>query len=129
VALPGRRRLVTLETVAAVGLSPAELRAAVLERVAGVPEGAVARLYIDSVDPESYRLLDMEEVRAIGAAALHLKLEPSFLDSASLVELPDLSSLPAQWERYLAGQDLTGFDRDRLVRLGHEYLAQAVETA
>ena len=129
VPLDGRRPLVTLETVTAVGLSPAELRTAVLERVAAVPDGAVARLYLDSVDPEAYRLIDLDEVRAVGAAALQLKLEPSFLDAASLVALPELSSMPAQWDRYLAGQDLAGFDRDRLLQLGHEYLARAVETS
>lgn len=129
VPLSGQRPLVTLPTVEALGLSPAEVRALVLERVSGVPEGAVARLYIDSVDAEAYRLLDLDEVRAAGAAALQLKLEPSFTDAASLVALPDLGSMPAQWERYLEGQDLTGFDRARILRLGHEYLARAVETS
>jgi DNA repair exonuclease SbcCD nuclease subunit len=127
VALPGRRPLVTLETVHAIGLSPAEVRQQVLERVVQIPDGAVARLYLDSVDPEAYRMLDLEEVRAAGAAALHLKLEPTFVAAASMVELPDLASVPAQWDRYLERQDLTGFDRDRLARLGHEYLTQAVE--
>lgn len=129
VPLQGRRPLVTLETVDALGRSPAGLRQLVLDRVAAVPEGAVARLFIDSVDPESYRLLDLDELRAAGRAALHLKLEPSFVDAPSMVQLPDLASLPAQWERYLERQDLTGFDRERLARLGQDYLAQAVETA
>lgn len=129
VPLTGQRPLVTLETVEAIGLSPGEVRDLVLERVSRVPEGAVARLYIDSVDPEAYRLLDLEEIRSVGQGALQLKLEPTFTDAATLVELPDLSSMPAQWERYLDGQDLTGFDRGRLLRLGHEYLSQAVETA
>ena len=129
VALAGRRPLVTLDTVQALGLSPAEVRQQVLERVALVPDGAVARLYLDSVDAEAYRMLDLEEVRAAGAGALHLKLEPTFVAAASMVELPDLASVPAQWDRYLERQDLTGFDRDRLARLGHEYLTQAVETS
>jgi DNA repair exonuclease SbcCD nuclease subunit len=129
VALGGQRPLVTLETVEALGLSPVEVRALVLERVAGIPAGAVARLYIDSVDPEAYRLLDLEEVRGASAGALQLKLEPTFADSATLVQLPDLGSIPAQWERYLEGQDLTGFDRQRLVRLGQRYLSEAVESA
>ena len=129
VPLRDRRPMVTLDAVNALGLSPAEVRQLVLERVAQVPDGAVARLYIDAVDPEAYRMLDLEEVRATGSAALHLKLEPTFVDAASMVELPDLASVPAQWERYLERQDLTGFDRDRLARLGHDYLSQAVETS
>ena len=129
VPLQGRRPLVTLETVNALGLSPAEVRELVLARVADVPAGAVARLYIDSVDPEAYRLIDLEELRDAASGALHLKLEPTFVDAASMVELPDLASVPAQWDRYLERQDVTGFDRDRLGRLGHRYLSQAVETA
>ena len=128
VPLTGQRPLVTLETVHALGLSPAEVRQLVVERVSTVAEGAVARLYIDGVDAEAYRLLDMEEIRSAGRGALQLKLEPSFVDAAVAVELPDLASIPAQWDRYLEGQDLTGFERDRIVRLGHEYLSRAVET-
>ena len=35
----------------------------------------------------------------------------------------------ARWARYVAGQDLTGFDRERIDRTGTEYLARAVEEA
>jgi len=129
VALGGQRRLVTLPSVYALGLSPAEVRAAVLERVPEIPEGAVARLYLEGVDPEAYRLLDMEEVREAHRQALHCKLEPEFATVAAQVELPDLGSMPARWDRYLADQDLSGFDRDRVSRLGHEYLGRAVEGA
>ena len=129
VALTGQRPLVTLPTVHAIGLSPAEVQAQVLEAMALVPDGAVARLYLDGVDPEAYRLLDLEAVRAAGKAALHLKLEPTFADVADRAELPDLASLPAQWDRYLERQDLVGYDRGRLAELGHGYLADAVETA
>jgi DNA repair exonuclease SbcCD nuclease subunit len=129
VPLSGQRPLVTLETVAALGLSPAELQDQILERAAKVPDGAVARLYVDGVDPEAYRLLDMEAVRSAAAAALHLKVEPSFANVAVPHEVVDLDSLGAQWARYLEGQDLIGFDRDRIRRLGDEYLARSVEEA
>ena len=129
VALEGQRRLVTLPSVHALGVSPAEVQAAVLERVVDIPEGAVARLYLEGVDPEAYRLLDMEAVRAAHGQALHCKLEPEFSNVAANVELPDLGSMPARWDRYLADQDLTGFDRDRLSHLGHGYLSRAVEGA
>jgi DNA repair exonuclease SbcCD nuclease subunit len=127
VPLTGQRPLVTLETVVAQGLSPGEVEALVLSRAEGVPEGAVARLYVDGVDPEAYRLLDLDKVREAAAAALVLKVEPTFLGAHTEVELPDLSSLPARWDRYLEGQDLTGYDRGRVSELGRDYLARAVE--
>ena len=129
VPLTGQRPLVTLESVLALGLAPAEVQALVLERAAAVPEGAVARLYLEGVDPEAYRLLDHQAVRDAAAAALVLRVEPQFAGVASAVELPDLGSVGAQWDRYLEPQDLTGFDRDRVRALGHEYLGRAVELA
>ena len=129
VPLSGQRPLVTLETIHALGLSPGEVQQLVLERAAGAPEGSVARLYLDGVDPEAYRLLDMEAVRAAAAAAMHFKVEPQFAGVEMKVELPDLDSMPARWERYITEQDLTGFDRDRITRMGKEYLARAVEVA
>jgi len=127
--LSGQRPLVTLETVQAIGLSPAELQDLVLLRASGIPQDAIARLYLDGVDPEAYRLLDIEAVRSASAAALHFKLEPQFMGVEMKVELPDMDSMPARWERYVADQDLTGFDRTRIRDLGREYLARAVEVA
>ncbi|MGH9067393.1 MAG: hypothetical protein ACRD0J_07890, partial [Acidimicrobiales bacterium] len=126
-ALPGQRPLVTLETVMALGMGPAELSDMVLERVAAVPEGAVARLYLEGVDPGAYRLLDGEAVREAHRAALVCKLEPQFVGVDSEVELPELDALPSRWARYVSGQDLTGFDRGRVDEMGREYLARAVE--
>jgi exonuclease SbcD len=125
--LEGQRQLVTLETVLALGMDPGELAAAVLERVSAVPEGAVARLYLEGVDPEAYRLLPADTIREAHRAALVCKLEPQFVGVQADVELPDLDALPAQWARYVRGQDLTGFDRERIDAQGREYLARAVE--
>ena len=129
VPVPGRRPLVTLEAVHALGSSPAEVSAAVLERAATAPAGAVARLYVNHVDPEAWKLLDLNAVRDAASAALHLKVEPSFLPVGQPVELPELDSVPSQWARYVEAQDLTGFDRARIRRLGEEALARAVEEA
>jgi DNA repair exonuclease SbcCD nuclease subunit len=129
VALPDRRRLVTLESVHALGLSPTELQERVLERATSVPEGSVARLYLEGVDPEAYRLLDLEAVRDAASGALHLKLEPQFVAVTNSVELPDLTAMGSRWDHYLADQDLTGLDRERIRQLGHRYLDQAVEQA
>jgi hypothetical protein len=100
-----------------------------MERASGVEPGAVARLFIDGVDPQAYRLLDLQAVRDAGRAALYLKVEPTFANVQHMIELPELESMPAQWDRYIAEQDLTGFDRARVAGLGREYLARAVEEA
>jgi DNA repair exonuclease SbcCD nuclease subunit len=125
--LDGQRPLVTLETVHALGISPTEVERQVLERAAAAPAGAVARLYLDGVDPEAYRLLDADAVRDAAGHTFLLKLEPQFVGVHANVELPDLDSMPSRWARYLAEQDLTGYDRPRLEALGQEYLSRAVE--
>jgi hypothetical protein len=129
VPLSGQRPLVTLESVYALGLSPAELQQQVLSRAEKVPDGAVARLYLEGVDPEGYRLLDVDAVRDAARAALYLKMEPQFGSVTSDAELPELDSMGARWESYLGTQDLTGLDRDRIRQLGLEYLDRAVESA
>jgi hypothetical protein len=101
----------------------------VLDRAGRVPAGAVARLYLDGVDPEAYRMLDVHAVADAASAGLYLKLEPQFTMVGTTVELPEMDALGARWERYLEDQDLTGLDRDRLRRLGLEYLDRAVESA
>lgn len=129
IPVPGTRPLVTLESVYALGLSPAELSALVLERASSVPAGSVTRLYLEGVDPASYRMLDLQAVHDAAGAALHLKLEPQFAATTLHAELPTMDTLGAQWEGYLVGQDLTGLDRDRLRGLGQRYIESAVEAA
>ncbi|MGH9055451.1 MAG: metallophosphoesterase family protein [Acidimicrobiales bacterium] len=122
----GCRPLVTLESVYALGLSPAELQERVCERATTAPAGSVARLYVDGVDAGVYRMIDMHLVREAAADALVLKLEPQFVSTAMHAEPPTMTSLGGQWDGYLEGQDLTGLDRERVRRLGHGYLDGAV---
>jgi DNA repair exonuclease SbcCD nuclease subunit len=129
VPLSGLRPLISLEPVFALGLSPAELQERVLQRAMTVPPGSVARLYLEHVDPEVYRLIDREAIREAAAAALLLKLEPQFMATTLHAELPTMTTLGGQWDRYLEGQDLTGLDRDRVRRLGHDYIGTAIEAA
>jgi DNA repair exonuclease SbcCD nuclease subunit len=126
VALAGRRPMVTLDSVYALGLSPGELQDLLVERAGQIPEGAVARLYVESVDPNVWTLLDHHAIRDAARAGLHLKLEPCYVETALPTELPTVSSLGAQWDGYLQDQDLTGLDRERVGRLGHDYLEGAI---
>ena len=94
-----------------------------------VPAGAVARLYLEHVDPEVYRLIDHARGPRGGVGRLLLKLEPQFVATTMHAELPTMTTLSGQWDGYLDGQDLTGLDRDRVRRLGHDYIGSAVEAA
>jgi hypothetical protein len=129
VPLEGQRPLVTLTSVNALGLAPAEVQERVLAQAQQVPMGSVARLYVEGVDPEAWRLLDLQAVREASAAALHFKLEPQYAGVSNHVQLPELGSMPTRWASYVAEQDLVGFDRQRVVDLGTDYLARAVEEA
>jgi DNA repair protein SbcD/Mre11 len=129
VPLTGQRPLVTLESVYAFGLSPSDLSDQVLARAATVPAGAVARLYLEGVDPEAYRLLDRQLVREAAGAALDLRLEPQFQDITVPAELPRVETLGGQWDSWLEHQDLAGFDRQRVRELGRHYIEDAVEAA
>jgi DNA repair exonuclease SbcCD nuclease subunit len=129
VPLKGQRPLVTLDSVYALGLSPADLSEQVLSRASSVPKGAVARLFLEGVDPEAYRLLDRQAVREAASAALHLQLEPQFLAVTVPAELPSVATLAGQWDSWLSNQDLTGLDRPRVRDLGQRYLQEAIEAA
>ncbi|MCA1692231.1 MAG: exonuclease SbcCD subunit D [Acidimicrobiales bacterium] len=128
-ALTGQRPLLTLEPVNAVGLSPTEVQDLVMARAALVPEGAVARLYLEGIDPEAYRLIDRHAVQEAAGAAFLLKLEPVFAAVSSSVQLPELDTMPARWETFVDGQDLPGYDKEWIRRRGREELARAVEEA
>ncbi len=128
-ALTGLRPLISLEPVFALGLSPRDLEERVLQRAVTVPPGAVARLYLEHVDPEVYRLIDRQAIRDAAEAALLLKLEPQFIATSMHTELPTMSTLGGQWDGYVEGQDLTGLDRERVRRLGHDYIGTAIEAA
>jgi exonuclease SbcD len=129
VPLQDQRPLVTLESIYALGLSPAELSHQVLQRASVVPPGAVARLYLEGVDPEAYRLLDRQAIREAAGHALHLQLEPQFQAVAVPAELPSVDTLASQWASWLSHQDLTGLDRPRVQELGERYLQEAIEAA
>jgi len=129
IPLTGCRPLVTLESVFAMGISPTELEERVLQRAVTIPEGAVARLYLENVDPEVYRLIDMHAVRDAARAGLLLKLEPQFVSTTMHAELPTMTNLSGQWDGYVEGQDLTGLERDRVRQLGHDYIGSAIEAA
>ena len=126
IEIAGRRPLVTLESVYALGLTPSELQELLEQRAETVPDGAVARLYVEGVDPDVWRLLDRHAVRDAARSGLHLKIEPQFVSRSLPADLPEMVGLGAQWDRYLGSQDLTGLDQARVRQLGLDYLDAAI---
>lgn len=127
VPLGGRRQLTTLDTIYAGGLGPKELQERLCAAAASVPEGAVARIYVEQVEPETWSLVDLQAVYA-ASAGLSLQTLPQFVATTANAELPSTAGLPEQWEGYVSQQDLTGFERQRVVSLGRDYLEKAVSS-
>ena len=80
----------------------------------------MARLYLEGVDPEAYRLLDLPAVREAARAPCSSSWNPSSWPRPCRPSCPTMDTLGGQWDGYLADQDLTGLDRDRVRRLGHD---------
>lgn len=130
VPLMDQRPMVTPDAIDALGLSGADIQAALISRLSDAPEGAVVRIYIDAVAPEDWRLVDHDAVREAGQHLLHVQLERRAVDAAGPVDAQeDFSNLADLWAKWLPNQDLIGFDRERIRSLGDEYLARAHEQA
>ncbi len=130
--LSGQRTLHTPDPIYSLGLGATEVQAQVIERLHVLPEGSIARVSLDGVTPEAFRLLDL---RVIGEASSHLlnwRLDAIFDRSKVQVEdLPELSSLTDRWRGYATAQmvDLSSDEVDRVIEIGHNYLNEAIETS
>jgi len=128
--LAGQRALVSPDPVPAAGLGPAELEAGIVARAAAVPEGAVARLFVDGADPQAWRLLDHAGIAEAFRHALWFRVEPAFLDDARRVsDLPTRDAIGDRWARFIDQQDLTGYRPDHLLALGDELIRAAIDEA
>ncbi len=130
--LPSPRRFVDLEPIAGMGLGPAELDAAIAERLATVPGGlgaCVVRLVVRDVPRHVARSLDHSAIRTLRADALHLQLDirrPEINRQVGVGAPGRRQTLPALVENYLEKRPLPAeLDRREFVALGVEL----VETA
>ena len=122
---PRERPLVTL-SVAAGALSAGELVDAVERAAKGTPEGAIVRVYLNEVDPASFRQVANEQFQEVVPGALWVQVEPD-LGAASLAVQggPTIGSLEQEWAAYVELQDLAGLERERVVSLGGRFLEDA----
>jgi DNA repair exonuclease SbcCD nuclease subunit len=130
--LPSPRRFLDLEPIAGMGLSPAELDAAIAQRLGTVPGGlgaSVVRLVVRDVPRHVARSLDHSAIRALRAEALHLQLDirrPEVTRQVGVGAPGRRQTLPGLVEGYLETRPLPAeLDRREFVALGVEL----VETA
>ena len=122
---PHERPLATV-SVAAAGMSSGELVDAVERAAKGTPEGAVVRVYLNEVDPASYRQVALEQFQEAVPNALWVQVEPEMGAEAFAVQGgPTVGSLEQEWAAYVEVQDLAGLERERVVALGARFLEDA----
>lgn len=122
---PNERPLATV-SVAVAGMSSGELVDAVERAAKGTPEGAVVRVYLNEVDPASYRQVALEQFQEAVPGALWVQIEPEMGAEAFAVQGgPTVGSLEQEWMAYVEVQDLAGLERDRVVSLGARFLEDA----
>ncbi len=122
---PHERPLATV-SVAAGGMSAGELVDAVERAARGTPEGAVVRVYLNEVDPASFRQVALEQFQEAVPNALWVQVEPEMGAEAFAVQGgPTVGSLEQEWAAYVEVQDLAGLERDRVVSLGARFLEDA----
>jgi calcineurin-like phosphoesterase family protein len=122
---PNERPLATV-SVAASGMSAGELVDAVERAAKGTFEGAVVRVYLNEVDPASYRQVALEQFQEAVPRALWVQVEPEMgAEAFAMQGGPTVGSLEQEWMAYVEVQDLAGLERDRVVTLGARFLEDA----
>lgn len=122
---PHTRPLTTL-SVPASGLSAGELLDAVERAAAGSPPGGIVRVYLQEVDPASFRQVGTQGFQDTVPGALHVQVEPDYgAEALALQAGPTVRSLEQEWTDFVEVQELAGLDRPRVVRLGSRFLDDA----
>ena len=122
---PHARPLTTL-SVPTSGMSAGELVDAVKRAAVGSPEGGIVRVYLQDVDPVSFRQIGAAGFQETVPGALYVQVEPDYGPEAlALQGGPTVGSLEQEWTDYVEVQELAGLDRPRIVELGTRFLEDA----
>lgn len=122
---PAERPLATV-SVQAASMSSGELVDGVERAAKGLPDGAITRVYLNEVDPASFRQVANERFQEAVPGALWVQVEPDYGAEALAVQGgPTIGSLEQEWTDYVEVQDLAGLERERVVELGVGFLADA----
>jgi DNA repair exonuclease SbcCD nuclease subunit len=122
---PQERALATVG-VSAEGLSAGELVDAVDKAAKGTPAGGIVRVFLNHVDPASFRQVANEQFQEAIPGALWVQVEPDFgAETFAVQGGPVVGSLEQEWAAYVEPQDLAGLERERVVDLGARFLVDA----
>ena len=122
---PHTRPLSTV-AVPTAGLSAGELVDAVERAAVGSPDGGVVRVYLQEVDPVSFRQGGGQGFHVAVPGALYVQVEPDYGPEAlALQGGPTVGALEQEWTDYVEVQELARLDRPRIVDLGIRYLEDA----
>ncbi|HSL11816.1 MAG TPA: DNA repair exonuclease [Actinomycetota bacterium] len=122
---PATRPLTTV-SVPTSGLSAGELVDAVERAAVGSPEGGIVRVYLQEVDPVSFRQIGAQGFQEAVPGALYVQVEPDYGPEAlALQGGPTVGSLEQEWSDYVEVQELAGLDRPRIVETGRRFLEDA----
>lgn len=122
------RLLVDLERIDATNRAPADLSAAIAERLATVPDGAVARLVVDDIPRTVSRELDQDMLRAHKGrlTQLHLDLRRPEVEAGVERRSRMFRNLDQEVDAHLGAWPLEpDLPRDEFLRLGREAFARA----
>ncbi len=105
-----------LPTLDATGLGAGEVRDAAVEALARVPEGAVARLRVENLDPALRGILDLRAIGKAAGHALHLDLRLGWRDHAESIRGEEsFGALGDEFAAFLSAQPLEGVDRSAVL--------------
>lgn len=122
---PNTRPLTTV-SVPSSGLSAGELVDAVERAATGSPEGGIVRVYLQEVDPVSFRQVGAQGFQEAVPGALYVQVEADRGPEAlALQGGPTVGSLEQEWADFVEVQELAGLDRPRIVDLGGRFLEDA----
>lgn len=124
-ALP-TRPYADLPRIDATGLSADAVRQACIEAFARVPDGAVARLRLEHLEPALRGTLDVRAIHAAASRLTHLDLRLEWSDVDRPVRgADDVGPLGDEFAAFVASQPLVGHDRGRLVAQARVLLEEA----
>lgn len=134
-AIEPTRPFIDLEPIIAQGMTPAEVDAAIAERVTGIPlAGSVVRLIVDGITRDVEKGLDQKALRKLALSALQFRLDCRRPVAAirTIAEVTtrrkqELESLVTRVERVLRARELPGdVDRETLVAAALGYMDQTL---